>query len=362
MSTELVAVQTAVAEFDRVAAGLADLQARYANVVFDVSTTAGLEEAKTARAIIREPRYAVERLRANAKAPILELGRSLDTRAKEITSKILRIETPIDSQIKADVRRRASVRRRVGVRRRAREARKEAEKQAKIAAELKRVADLQARVVELRGCMTLTVASGARLIAEHIVDLENIPVDSTFAEYVDQAVAAKEAGVARLRTLHIAAVEHEAEQERIRAEREELERLRAAEEQRQATERQRISEENRKALAARETEEAERRRQRAVEDAERAERIAAENAEITARRAEIERQEREAQAKRDAEEKSRRDAEALMAPTPVATHKPVMPAQPRDAELCAAIVGHFAVDSMVADYWLRNYGRASKDA
>ena len=196
MSTELVAVQTAVAEFDRVAAGLADLQARYANVVFDVSTTAGLEEAKTARAIIREPRYAVERLRANAKAPILELGRSLDTRAKEITSKILRIETPIDSQIKADVRRRASVRRRVGVRRRAREARKEAEKQAK----------------------------------------------------------------------------------------------------------------------------------------------------------------------RDAEEKSRRDAEALMAPTPVATHKPVMPAQPRDAELCAAIVGHFAVDSMVADYWLRNYGRASKDA
>ncbi len=344
MSTELVAVQTAVAEFDRVAAGLADLQARYANVVFDVSTTAGLEEAKTARAIIREPRYAVERLRANAKAPILELGRSLDTRAKEITSKILRIETPIDSQIKAE------------------EARKEAEKQAKIAAELKRVADLQARVVELRGCMTLTVASGARLIAEHIVDLENIPVDSTFAEYVDQAVAAKEAGVARLRTLHIAAVEHEAEQERIRAEREELERLRAAEEQRQATERQRISEENRKALAARETEEAERRRQRAVEDAERAERIAAENAEIAARRAEIERQEREAQAKRDAEEKSRRDAEALMAPTPVATHKPVMPAQPRDAELCAAIVGHFAVDSMVADYWLRNYGRASKDA
>ncbi len=344
MSTELVAVQTAVEEFDRVAAGLADLQARYANVVFDVSTTAGLEEAKTARAIIREPRYAVERLRANAKAPILALGRSLDTRAKEITAEILRIEAPIDGQIKTE------------------EARKEAEKQAKIAAEIKRVADLQARVAELRGCMTLTAASGSRLIAEHIVDLENIPIDDSFQEYVDQAVAAKEAGVARLRTLHIAALEHEAEQERIRAEREELERLRAAEEQRQAAERQRIAEENRRALAAREAEEVERRRQRAVEDAERAERIAAENAEIAARRAEIERQEREAQAKRDAEEKSRRDAEALMTPTPVATHKPVMPAQPRDAELCAAIVGHFAVDSMVADYWLRNYGRASKAA
>ena len=84
MSTAVVEVQNAVAEFDKVAAGLAELKGKYAGVVFDVTTTKGMDEAKAARAAIREPRYEIERVRKAAKAPILKLGKELDDRAKAI--------------------------------------------------------------------------------------------------------------------------------------------------------------------------------------------------------------------------------------------------------------------------------------
>lgn len=254
MSTAIVEVQTAVAEFDKVAAGLAELQKKYAGVVFDVRTSKGMDEAKAARAEIREPRYEIERVRKAAKAPILKLGKELDDRAKVITSEILVIEEPIDTQIKNE------------------EARKEAEKQAKIAAEQKRVADLQQRVADLRGNRSLTPMAGSARIAEVIADLEGMAVDASFEEFEQQAHEAKADGLTWLRELHAAAVAHEAEQARIKAEREELALLRAEQEKHQAAERARIAEEERVAKAAREAEAAkqaeELRKQREAQEAE----------------------------------------------------------------------------------------------
>jgi colicin import membrane protein len=254
MSTAIVEVQTAVAEFDKVAAGLAELQKQYGGVVYDVTTTKGMDEAKAARAAVREPRYEIERVRKAAKAPILKLGKELDDRAKAITADILKIEEPIDEQIKNE------------------EARKEAEKQAKIAAEQKRVADLQERVAELRGNRMLSPTSGSELIAEHISDLEGAAVDDTFQEFREQAEAAKAEGLEWLRNVHAAAVGHEAEQARIKAEREELARLRA-----EQAERDRLAEIERKALAEKQA------------------------AEAAAERARIAEEERQAKALRDAE-------------------------------------------------------------
>lgn len=356
MSTELVAVQTAVAEFDKVAAGLQALQEQYGSVVYDVTTTAGMADARAARAAVREPRYEIERVRKEAKAPILALGKQLDARAKEITDAIMVIETPIDAQIKAE------------------EARKEAEKQAKIDAEIKRVADIQSRIAELRGNERLTVASGSQLISQHIVDLENIPVDASFEEFVDQAMAAKESGVERLRSLHIAALEHEAEQARLKTEREELNRLRAEQAERDAEARRKLEEEA-----------ADRRRQLAIEDFERAERLAAEIAEIAARKAEVDRQEREAQARRDAEEAARQpigcvhpgfdnngvctccrehyssehDTRPALEPLPAAV---VGYVRPTDDAITAAVAEVFGVSFNVAAGWLRSYGAAQQVA
>lgn len=310
MSVELVEVTNAVAEFDRVAAGLAELQSKYKGVVYDVTTTKGMAEAKEARRAVREPRIEVEKIRKAAKAPILALGKKLDSEAARITKELEALEGPIDEQIKTE------------------ESRKERERQEKIEAEMKRVSALQERVAELRGCQTLTASSGSGLIAGHIADLEKLPVDDSFEEFRQQAEDAKVAGLSRLRDLHAAALAHEAEQARIQAEREELARLRAEQARREAEERARIAEEERQARIAREAEaarqaeqlrqqreeeakaaaarqaiiDAENARIRAEQEAER-ERIAQESARLAAERAESERQARKQREAQEAEER-----------------------------------------------------------
>lgn len=341
MSTAIVEVQTAVAEFDKVAAGIAELQKQYGGVVYEVKTTKGMDDAKAARSAIREPRYEIERVRKAAKAPILKLGKELDDRAKAITSEILAIEEPIDEQIKNE------------------EARKEAEKQAKIAAEQKRVADLQQRVAILRGNRTLTPMSGSELIADHIGAVECIPVDASFQEFEQQADEAKAAGLAWLNEIHAAAVLHETEQARIKAEREELEQLRAAQAKRDAEERARIAEEERQAKAARDAEtakqaaelKAERDRQAAEAAAER-KRIAEEEAAAKAvrdaeakkladERAEFERQQAEARKVKEDEERAKQEQARL------ASIK-----KPADEELLAVLATYYGVPVPKVIEWL----------
>lgn len=341
MSTTIVEVQSAVAEFDKVALGLAELEKQYKGVVYDVKTGKGMDEAKAARAAIREPRYEIERVRKAAKAPILKLGKELDSRAKEITEKILAIESPIDEQIKNE------------------EARKEAEKQAKIEAEQRRVAELQERVAYLRGNQMLTAHSEPRLIADHIEELEKISVDETFQEFQERAAEAKAEGLAHLNTVYAAAVARVAEDERIKAEREELARLRVEQEKRDAEERARIAEEERKAKAERDAEaarqaaelKAAREKQEAEAAAER-KRIAEEEAaaravreaeekKLAAERAAFERQQEEARRAREAEE-TRKAEQARIAALK----------KPDDAELIGVLCAHYQAPESKVIEWL----------
>ena len=119
--TDIEQVQGVLAKFSRVEAGLAALRQKHANVVYPVATTAGMEDAKAARAEIRAGRFAVEKLRKNAKTPLLQIGRRIDAEAIRITDAILEVEQPIDDQIKAE------------------EARRLAEREAKRAAEVERL-------------------------------------------------------------------------------------------------------------------------------------------------------------------------------------------------------------------------------
>lgn len=118
LQTSIDEVSTAVVQFDKVQAGLAELRTKYKGVLFPVATAEGMRDAKEARLVIREPRYEVERIRKAAKAPVLTLGRQLDARAKEITDALIELESPIDDLIKLE------------------EGRKERERQEKIDAEL----------------------------------------------------------------------------------------------------------------------------------------------------------------------------------------------------------------------------------
>lgn len=329
MSTELEVVSKAITDINAVSLGIADLQAQYGGVVYEVVTVAGMDEAKAARLAVRTPRYEVERIRKAAKAPILALGKKLDAEAARIEGELLKIEGPIDQQIKAE------------------EARKEAERQAKIDAELKRVADLQERIRELNGCQSLTPTSGSALIKEHLDDLEAIVIDGTFQEFQHQAEMTRSAGIGRLMGLHALACNHEAEQERLQAEREELARLREAEALRVAQENARRAEEDRIAKVARDAETArhneqlrqQREEQERVAAVER-QRIADEDARLAADRAEVARQ----------QEALRK---ALEPPKPAVTRRGITVSIPSASEIVDVLAKHYKAHPDTIIDWLQ---------
>lgn len=278
-TTALVAVdsiKSALTELDKIQQGLAELKAKYAGVVFDVKTSAGMKEAAAARVEIRDPRYSVEKVRKAAKAPVLELGRSIDQRAAWITEELLQIEGPIDAQIKAE------------------EARKEAEREAKVRAEQERVEKILAGIDEIKQFALDAFGKSAATIAIAMDLLEQVAIDERFGEFKPEAEQAKVATMNRLNTMHAAAIDQEEEQARLKAEREELQRLRAEQDERERVERERI--------------EAARIQQEGIERAAR-EKIEAEQ---RASRAKIEQEEREARARQeeaDRQAKAAREAE-----------------------------------------------------
>lgn len=273
---------------------------------------------------------------------------------------------------------------------------KEREKEAKIAAEIARVAALQERIAELRGCQTLSPSSGSQLVLEHIADLESIPVDSTFEELEQQASDAKTAALVRLNGILGAAVAHEAEQAKIIAERAELARLRAAEEDRQ--EKARTEQAERDRLAKIETDRLakEAHDKKVAEAREHAEtirkdreRIAKEEADakakVDAERAENDRKAAERQAELDAQAETQRVANAAEAkrladqqaeinrqqaalveaqkpkPAPITVQVNGDPAakvnariveRPSAAQLVALVGGHYGVSLEMAAKWI----------
>jgi len=286
---------TAIAEYSPTAAALADLRARFADVVFDVTTTNGNKEARAARMELVKLRTSLEAKRKELKAPALERSRLIDSEAKRITGEILALEEPIDAQIRAD------------------EARREREREAKAEAERRRVAEIQMRIDAIKDLPVRAAGKASIVIEELIAEADSTNVDETFAEYLGTAQAALDHSTRTLREMLTAAVAQEEEASRLAAQRAELERERAAQEARLAEE-ERIAREKRAAEEAklaeiRAAQEAELRAQREAEEVRRAderrieaERVAAEEARLAAERAEIERQRAEVETRQRAEE------------------------------------------------------------
>src|ERR1017187_7000203 len=100
MATDIELVSTALADFDKVAAGLAILEKNYKGILYDVETSSGMAMAKASRVALRNPRYEIERIRKSVKAPLISIGKKLDGEAARITAEILKLEDPIQEQIK----------------------------------------------------------------------------------------------------------------------------------------------------------------------------------------------------------------------------------------------------------------------
>jgi len=310
-----------ITEYNQTAAALTELRSRYVRT-YDVTTTAGMAEAKEARAAVRGYRVALEKTRVEIKAPALERTRLIDAEAKRITAALLAIEEPIDAAIKAEEQRKAD------------------EKAAKERAEAERIETIKSRISYVAERVIAASNRDSKTVTAILKDLESAKLDEAdYQEMLPAAISAKITAIEKLEALRDERIAYEAEQARIKAEqeaesariqaeREELARLRAADEERQAEER-RIAEANRleaeaKLAAERQRHEAELRAQREQQEREAREAKALRDAEekrIRAEREAMEKQRAELEARRREEEAKQRKSEIIAAITSIAEVK-----------------------------------------
>ena len=194
-----------IAEYQPVAAGLAELRHRFGNRAFDLATTAGEREARAARLEMVRLRRSLEAKRIALKKPNIERGRLIDAEAATIRGEIESLENPIDEQIKAA------------------EAVKESARLAKIEAEKARVATHQRNIDEIRAAATGHGRASAAQIQLAIDAVLALDVSAArYEELAGQAEAAKNATLAALGHLKADAEAREAEAERLRLKKIEL--------------------------------------------------------------------------------------------------------------------------------------------
>jgi colicin import membrane protein len=358
--------------------------------ITEITNEAGKDQCHASRMVLKNTRLEIQRVGEEGRDDAVKTSRAIIARQKALIG----ITQPEEDRLQ-------------GIQD-AWDAKVEAEKEAKILEEMARVTRLQERVTELRGNQTLSPTDGSDLLRQHIADLESIVVDDSFQEFQQQAVEAKTTALVRLNGILGAAIAHEAAQEKLKRDQEELARLRAAEQDRQEkarteqaerdrlaaeaqakadadakTERDRIAKEahdkqvaearahaeqirlDRERIAKEEAE------AKAKLDAERAEndRIAAQRqAELDAQ-AEAQRVANAAEAKRLADERAeiarqqeeiRKANEPKPEPIPAATHEPAAPAKvnsrivarPTAAELVSLVAEHYCVSNEMATRWL----------
>ena len=277
-------MSTAIAEYSPTAAAMAELRNMYENAVFDVATPIGMAKAIAARRAIREPRIALEKLRKELKAPALERSRLIDAEAKELTQQLEALEGPIDAQIKAEEQRKAD------------------EKAERERIEREKLGALQRGVAAIRVNAVACAGKSAAFISHVRAALEILDISNDFGPLQGDAHAAKAETLATLNDMHAAALAQEAEAERLRIEREELEAQRKAQEEQAAKDRVELAKQQeieRQAAAIRAEEEA---KAKAIRDAE--------QAEIDRQRAEIEEQRRKVEAERLAQEEAARKVQS----------------------------------------------------
>lgn len=278
---------------DRLAAARAD--AVKAAETMDVSTKPGMAVAITQRATFRAIRIEAENARKARKAPILEIGRLLDSRHEEIEAEVKAIENKFDAAIKAE------------------EKRIEDEKQARIIAEQNRVAAIRARIAVIERKAIDAMDLNSEQIGKEIAALEEMPIDESFAEFKQDVAAAKIAALHAMEKILKSTIEAEEREKQAEADRKEFERLKAEDSARrereaaEAAERDRIAREKAEADAKAAAEKL------ACEQAEHAERMRLDREKLEREQADARAKmqaEIDAAAKQAAEVKAKAEAEA----------------------------------------------------
>lgn len=200
-------------KYSKTEAELSALRAKHEGVVFDLTTTKGDKEARAARLELVTLRTSLEKNRKEFKAPALDLGGKIDSEAKRVTAEIVKLETFIDQQIKADETRRAN------------------EKAERERIEALRVQAIQEKIAVIRGFVVKCQDISAERIAKGIELVGAIDTSAAvFFEFESNALAAQVETLQSMRTMYDSALAREAEVARVEAQRIENERI--AEQQR----------------------------------------------------------------------------------------------------------------------------------
>jgi hypothetical protein len=184
---------------------------------YDITTGAGMGRAKELRAMFRDIRTTVENVRKERKAPIIDAGKLLDSRAAEIKAEIEPFEDKYDAQIKAE------------------EARKAAEKARKEAEERARVEAIEARLAGIRSVPAQMASADSAAIRKQIDQWTLLRLDpADYQEYLEDALTSVNTTLDQLGVLLAGAEAREAEARRVMEERAELARLKAEQVEREA--------------------------------------------------------------------------------------------------------------------------------
>lgn len=326
-----------VAEYTQTEAALAELRQRYEGMTFDVTTTKGDKEARSAR-------LELVKLRTNLEA-------------KRITSEIVKLEEPIDQLIKAE------------------ESRKAAEKAEKERIERERIAGIQSNILALTQWPQRAIGKSADDMKAMLAELSGfVPTADVYAEFVGQAEQAMRQAIETLSDMTQRAVEQEqiqrqmaeeaarleAERQRIAQEQAELRRqeaeaaaarraqeeaYRIKREAEEAAHREALARQQAEADAARHAQEAADRARREEEERQHNERLAAERQRIEAERAELERMQREMQ-----QQAAQEDAQAQLFDEPAPA--PAKKNSPSDHEIIEVLALHFRAHESTVIGWL----------
>lgn len=182
-------------------------------VTYDVTTKEGMATAKEQRKLFKDIRIGVDNARKEQKAPIIEIGRLLDSRSKEIGEEAGAIEELHDAKIKAE------------------EARIEEEKAAKIREEEQRKSAIRNAINEIIEAPSKAITMNAEQTLELLDKVKATEINrETFGDQDIEAENAKYKAVDTLTQLHTAKVAQEAAAlaEKERQEREGAERAEQA--------------------------------------------------------------------------------------------------------------------------------------
>lgn len=177
-------------EFDKTEAGLQLLETRYKEVIYPVATGKGMQDAKLALKEIDSPRIALEHARQAAKRPVLTLGRLIDSRAQEITARLVALADPIRTQVTNQEQ-----------------------------AEKRRLDALVARVQAIRVMPLNAVGRTVEQLQVMLDELDALDLPS-FQELREQAAAAQLQSRQQVAAMHKQAVDSEAAAEQLRLQKE----------------------------------------------------------------------------------------------------------------------------------------------